>query len=212
MTIMLVLAFLGSLLSMAGKVIVILASSFLDPANSGSGNFFQPIFGYDPATGILTVIVAFLLFLAGCLTLSLYPKRERRQWSAGFLAAIVLTIRYFAYDKRPFPLLEFDPTGKNALFLLGLSIGIAIMVCLLVSGRIKGWLGLTGLGIGLGIGIALSMTKITGFYNFNFSPLWLSAVFFPELLSRRLDWQAALTGGLFWVGLIVLSMFLTGAL
>jgi hypothetical protein len=197
MTIILVFAFIGSLLNGAGAGTATVAVLILSP--QGNGTWISP---RDLGAGVMFALLALLLFLASFLTLSLYPRSGRHQIMAGVLGIIGLAIGLIT--------VHFLPRGwaSTELTLLSACVGFAIAICLLVNNRIKGWTDLGGLELGLLIGIGLRISNLYSSSSLVYSPIWLSAVFFPELFSRRAGWHVALLGFLLWVGLIALSVLL----
>jgi hypothetical protein len=194
MAIILALAFLGSQLNLAGALVLLLE---------------YMLSGFSPNLIGATVLIllAFFLLFASFLALSLYPQHGPRQILAGFLALIPWIVGMTAsYNTQLFHLLGLDPYD-NILhsYVREISIATAIAVCLYVSGRIKGWLGLTGLSLGLLIGIWLRTSNLYTPINIDYAPLWLSTAFFSELFSRRAGWRAALAGILLLGGLIGLA-------
>jgi hypothetical protein len=197
MAIMMMLAFAGSQLSTLGAF-----ATFMAALAVSRGTFLGIPNHPNIGEGIAMAVLAALLFLASFLALSLYPEHGRRQVAVGFLALVAWVIGFFFIAR----LLELAYIYERFTPTLEICSCIAIMICLLVSGRIKGWLGLAGLGLGLAIGIGLCTTKLKlSPDSLDFSPLWLSAVFYSELFSRRAGWRAALVGALLWAGLIALS-------
>lgn len=203
MAIMLVLAFLGGHLNAFGAWATARATISLPPrAETGMGLFSQNI-----ALGIFFLVLAFLLLLASFLMISLYAERGRRQIMAGFLGSVVCIIAVMISETIAYSGLFNDLTPAWEI-----SLGIAITVCLLASGRIKGWADLVGLVLGLIVGTGLRTTNLFFQSSLAFSSIWLSAVFFLELFSRRAGWRAALFGALFWIALIGLSSLIDRSL
>ena len=197
MGIILILAFVGAQLSALGTFTAFLAAYTFAP-NLTQAPFGTPIISY----GIGMAILAVLLLSASFLALSLYPEHGKRQIAAGFLAVVVLAVGLMVISSIA-RLLRLDPY-ETSTPTQAVSLGIGIAVCLLVSGRIKGWRDLAGLGSGLAIGIGLRLTSLYVPLSFDFSSIWMSSVFFSELLSGRASWRAAGVGMLLWA---VLSGF-----
>jgi hypothetical protein len=199
---MLILAFVGAQLSAFGSFAAFLAAYVFAP-NLAQEPFGTPII----SGGIGMAILAVLLLSASFLALSLYPEHGKRQMAAGFLAVVVLVVGLMVISSIA-RLLRLDPY-ETTIPTQEVSLGIGIAFCLLVSGRIKGWRDLAGLGSGLAIGIGLRLTSLYIPLSFDFSSIWMSSVFFSELLSGRASWRAAGVGTLLWAGLIALSVLVT---
>ena len=204
MVIMLLLAFLGAQLNLLGLFVALLA-----------GMTLSPFFGSSPqiAQGIIFLFLAVLLLLSSFLLFSLYPEHGRRQFITGFLAMVgwpiwliiaINLINLFGLKSNVLPFYAF---GMGAL---GTGIGIAIAICLLVSGKLKSRTELARLVVGLIIGIGIHSIFQYDLSIFDFSPIWLSAMFFLEILRRRANRQAVLVGALLWIGLMILSFYLAG--
>jgi hypothetical protein len=198
MAIILILAFLGSQLNIFIILFGQLAGGLLDSNNSGHGLF--SLFSYDLAAGLKLAAIVFLFAWGNFLMLSLYPEHGFRQVAAGFLGAVVLVVCliistiFLPYDLR------------SLLQIIGFL--AAIMACLLVSGRVKRLPDLAGMGLGLLTGIELCMIGVYFSNRLTVAPIWLSAVFFLEMLSRRANRNAAFIGGFLWIGLMALEALL----
>ena len=196
----LLLTFLGSLLNILGYAAAFwgylgLAIKFTPYL----GGFLSPE-GVDMTITLLAVISALVLLPGSFLIISLYLSRSRRGWAAGFWALVVYIFSLFiAYEIA-------SALHINNLFGLEFGIGscLSMAVLLGVSGRVKSrsqWLGL-GLGLVIGILPYIIANPLTPYQTaFGFVWIWLSAVFFPELIDRRVGWQ----GILVWVGLMFIS-------
>jgi len=194
-TIILLLAFLGGQLSLFVNLFWSMADGALNPNNSGGGLF--SLFSYNPAAGIKLAVIVFLFACANFLMLSLYPEHGWHQLAAGLLGAVAWVAGYTAGNF----LNNSLPYGyRPNISLQIIGILIAIPICLLV----KHWPDLVGLVLGLSIGVGLCMLELR-----SLTPIWLSAVFFLELLSRRATRWAALTGSLLWIGLLLLDILIS---
>jgi hypothetical protein len=196
MVIMLLLAFLGSQLNKGGVLMALVAYV---------GQTIAPraVMGRT-----IVVVLAFLLLWASFLALSLYPERRVRNIAVGLVVTFLWGAGILAGDS----FIEIFHLGYirfiDGIFspLWAIETGIAIGVCLWASGRVKSRAALTGLGLGLLIGAGMYLINLPDLLPTDFSPLWLSMMLFPELLSRRADRRSALVGALLCVGLILLSV------
>ena len=153
MLILLVLAFLGSLLNTAGIWVLILlqlgyGARLADPARLSS----LPV--KDALIVFLFAAVAFVLLLAGFLGLSLYPERGRRQWAGGLLAVVLWSIGVASVYSLAARWPDLIHGGIFSL-LLQIGVGISVGFSILASERIKDGRDLLGLGVGLVIGTCL---------------------------------------------------------
>ncbi len=87
------------------------------------------------------------------------------------------------------------------------------MAILWFAGKIKSTREWIGLGVGVVVGVVMCIGLATGIgishigntvesvrFYFPFLYIWLSAVFFPVLLSRRTDWR----GLLIWIAIMLI--------
>ncbi len=197
MVIMLILAFLGSILNLFGGLTIFVVYM---------GFFYSTNY----VTGVALAGLAFLLLFLSFLTLSLYPKRGLRQVAAGLLAIIPWGLGLIA--SYSVPLFKLEKIDNLPFILLATGIGFAIAISLLISGRIKGGADMGGVALGLLIGTVLRMTNLFHQSSYDFSPLWLTAVLFSEIFSRRATIRAVIFGIFFCAGLIMLSAFITNVL
>ncbi len=198
MAIILILAFLGSQLNLFVELWGQIAGGLFNPNNSDGGLF--SLFSYDLAAGIKLATIVFLFAWANFLMLSLYPEHGWRQTAAGFLGATAWVVGHIAGNFLDNSL----PYGYHpSVSLQIIGILIAIPICLLVSGRVKRFPDLAGLGLGLLIGMGLCMIALGGM-----APIWLSAVFFLELFSQRASRKALFIGGVLWIGLMALDVLM----
>ncbi|MGC1378707.1 MAG: hypothetical protein WA821_20920 [Anaerolineales bacterium] len=203
MAIMLILAFLGGHLNAVGAWATLTTTISLPPrVDSGMALFSQNI-----PLGIFFSVLAFLLLSTSFLALSLCQGRGRRQIIAGVLGTVTFIVGVVISEAMAHSGLFNDLTPAWEI-----SLAIAIAVCLLTSGGIKGWSGLVGLVLGLIIGTGLRTTNLFSQSSLAFSSIWLSAVFFPEVFSRRAGWRTVLFGGLLWVALVGLSSLIDRSL
>jgi len=158
--------------------------------------FFSGFMGRDPGINGLFWIPALAFLLLGPLLLGLYLERDKHGLSSGFLGLIAM----LAMILTGYFLGLLDTKIINYLF-LDLSAGFGIVVILLFGKIMKLPREIIGLGLGIAVGIAISVGftvifNVDRLFDFLFSLpflwVWLSAVFFPELLSRRTDWRGAL--------------------
>jgi hypothetical protein len=198
MAIILILAFLGSQLNFIGEFFALLGNGTI--ILSISGSWFSSL-SYGPVAIKLAAIVYSLMWMS-FLTISLYPEHGWRQVVAGFLGVIAWAIGR-AGNSNNF-LIQLFHLGP-VFFPPFIGILVAIPVCLLVSCRIKRLPDLATLGLGLLIGAGLYILKIYFGWDNGLAPIWLSAMFFLELLSRRASWKVALIGGLFSITLMALD-------
>jgi hypothetical protein len=160
---------------------------------------------------LVSSIVALIVLSAGPILLSLYFNWNRNGLKNGILASIILAvcggIGYYLEGI----LIPFDSPSQN--YLSGISFvvsaSITIIFLLILNGKIKNNVDYTGLILGTVIGFGIwiifkerfltdpSFTFINGFFinGSTYAPfvwIWLSAVFFPELFSRRMDWRGVI--------------------
>jgi len=202
MAILLVLALLGALLNSFGIGVAFSAILSVPTGYSGFSFFSQ---SQSVAQVIILAVLAFIIFWASFLTLSLYPVSGRRQMIAGFCGCVAMVIGAMA----GYLILNLGLAFTNKIsfvMMMEISLGVGITVCLIVSGRVKSLSVMIGLVLGLAIGIALCNVIIDP-SHLNYPMLWLSAVLFSELLSRRAGWGAVLIGALFWVSFVGLEVF-----
>ena len=209
MAIMLILAFISSILSMIGMYfVVVLAPWALTPT---SGPSPIPTLPYNPTGGLHLLGWAFLLFLASGLVISLYPEHGWRQALAGLLFAVTLSMGLALYE------ITYYFHIYTGFFIIEISIYIAIVVAMPVSGRVKGWADIIGLAVGgLISGLGLSILHLwilnspanSAYSSFASICIWWNTVFFSELFSHRLSKSGVFAGTLLWALLIVLELLL----
>ena len=150
----------------------------------------QPLSASDVVVLSILWIVPFAILSIGPVFLSLYFNRNLRGFKNGLLTSITLigcfVITWHIYIlKQPYPV----------------SASIAVAFLLIVNGKIRNKSDFMGLALAILIGFILSlgivpMVEQTSLLFTNIPMLslwiWLSAVFFPELFSRRTDWRGAL--------------------
>jgi len=192
------LAFLGSELSLFAAVTMVVA-------NFG----FIISYTFDAKLAAIAALALSVLLLFGSfLAQTRYPRRGKIQvvgaclailpWEAGMILSFAVPYWNPA---------DFIPWLPYTLRVSG--VGLALVCALLASGRIRGLPDLIGLGLGILLGIGLLTTDLYKTIYFDYSALWLSAVFFSELLSKRMNWRSALLGFGLWAGLILLSIYIT---
>ena len=145
-------------------------------------------------------IIAIALLVLGPSLLGRYLERDKHGLSSGFLGLIpmlaVIVAGYF---------LDLLNIALIRYLFLDLSAGFGIVVILLVGKIVKLPREIIGLGLGIAVGIAITVGFTVIFNADYFFPLpflwvWLSAVFFPEFLSRRTDWR----GLMIWVAVMLI--------
>jgi hypothetical protein len=202
MTIILILAFVASQINLFVDFLWQITLSTLNPDNTPTGLFY--LFSYNPEAGTFLAAIVFLLLCINFLTLSLYPEHGWRQVAAGFLGAVAWIAGRIA-ENHLSQSLSYDL--RFSFVIIGTL--IAIPICLLASGRVKSLSDLAGLGLGLLIGAGVYIINLYfGSKEIIFAPIWLSAVFFLELFSRRASHSAILVGALLWIGLMMLAPYM----
>ncbi len=197
MSILLMLAFLGSQFSAFGHFMWIwMVQPMLNSYLRGGVIRLTP--DYDPIRGIITAAGLFLLVLVGLLLLCLYIKRGRLQVGVALLGASIWLGGHVIKD-------AYWPNGSYELFLIIVNASV-VSFCLLLS-RKTGWADLTGLGLGLliGVGVFFFSKNVSQNALFSLAPIWLSAVFLPELISKRASIGALSVGVLLGLVFIMLD-------
>jgi hypothetical protein len=138
-------------------------------------------------------IIAIALLCAGPVFLSLFFNQSWSNLKNGIFVSIVLAIcgGISLYVESHYRLngISFAATGS-----------VVIALLLVFNGKIKNNLDFLLLILAILIGLVISWQISLNFYRspsmieipMSFLEIWLSAVFFPELFSRRTDWRGAL--------------------
>jgi hypothetical protein len=203
------------------NIVVMLLVTFL----SGLLNFFGLLMAVNAIGESITIfgaggcsikttwfsILALFFIPISFLAFGLYSGNRKRNLSAGFWALVAFFITAVASAS-----LAPHLSTNLAYNLEGITFvavqtgnGIAFVTFLLKSGKAKNRTDYTGVGLGLIIGIGLCITGyfIDPVHNVSIigsSSIWLSAAFFPELLSHRANQRDSLL----WIALILLSLLL----
>lgn len=197
-TILLMLAFLCSQLSALGHLLWILIVYPLLNSYPRGGGLIQLTSDYDPVKGMIAVVGLFLMILIGLLLLCLYIKRGWLQAGVALLGAVIWVGGHFIKD-------AYWHDGSYDSFLIIVNAGV-VFLCLLLC-RKTGWADFAGLGLGLlvGIGIFFFSKNVSQNALFSLAPIWLSAVFLPEVLSKRASIGAIAIGILLFLVFIMMD-------
>lgn len=156
------------------------------------------------------VILGLILVISGNFLLGLFFNSGRRGWISGFVAPFAGMAGWaFAGSGISYSLSELSP---SLMWILGFGITATAMIITLViiSGKVQTYPGFVGLALGILVGILLPfwLLRITResdlFPTITFIWMWLSAVFFTELYSKRVS----LGETLIWLVFMCASPFL----
>lgn len=165
----------------------------------------------DERTVPLLVLGTFFLF-GGLFALNIYPANKQNRLFISFLLFVTFTVTAVSsLYLVGWIIYKLFARNFDNLFYFSIMIGAgtvaSLIVFLLITGRIKNRTEYAGLGLGVAMGVILSFLSMLNpeypdILSFDFSPVWLSIVFFPELLSRRAGWRDTLL----WAGMVLLSV------
>jgi hypothetical protein len=175
----------------------------------GTGDFMDgtPQPKSPPQIALLFVlwVIAFTVLGAGPILLSEYFKPGWRSFWNGVLSFVGMTVCFcvgWSIKNVLLPDLAFVPYEISA--------GIAITVLLVMGGKVKSRSDIIGLILAIVLGLALAagfrwikqdLYLISMNLAAPFLWIWLSAVFFPNLLNRRTDWR----GGLVYILMMIIA-------
>ena len=165
--------------------------------------FFQALFLRG-----LYLLLLFLLFVGGPISIGLLLSPDRRGVGAGLIAVITIPLIWYmsGFVSQYFNFIEID-------LLLGLAAGGVSILLEMITGDVRVRAEMVGLGIGFAMGLSLIFLNNFLFGSFHYKGndalmllslgipnalVWLSTLFFPEWASRKVGW-----GGLIvWIVLI----------
>lgn len=179
-------------------------------AGAFTGGSAVNFLGFDEISGYLIAFLGIAVMVGGPVLISLSLSLSGRGAGAGLLAVVIMLVTWY------FASVANDASRYvNDSLQLALTAGSAIAILELIMGGIRNRHGLAGLGLGLLVGLLLVLANsaVVGPFHYGgprknelwilswsvpFALVWLSSLFFPELLSRRVGWG----GVLVWAGLV----------
>ncbi|MCG2785357.1 MAG: hypothetical protein L6461_09665 [Anaerolineae bacterium] len=202
-SLMLFMAFLGSIANHLGMALIALSIGINILRFSSTDERTVPLF----------VLGIFFLF-GGFFAITIYPANKQNKLFISFLLFVTFTVTAASsFYLVGWIIYKLFARNIDVLNYVDISIGAGIIVSLAIflfmTARIKSRAEYAGLGQGVAIGIILSFLSTLNpeypyILSFGSSPVWLSIVFFPELLSRRAGWRDTLL----WAGMVLVSVYI----